>query len=77
MSQPAVQLPSMSFTGSNAASIDAKATPELEERFTYSGWHKRQCMIADLAMGGLSYRQIGQKYGKTENNVRQFAWYDK
>jgi hypothetical protein len=34
-------------------------------------------MIAELAMGDLSYRQIGQKYGKTENNVQQFAWYYK
>ena len=37
----------------------------------------RQRMIAELSMGGLSYRQIGQKCGKTENNVRQFAWYYK
>jgi uncharacterized protein (DUF2225 family) len=28
-------------------------------------------------MGDLSYRQIGQRYGKTENNVQQFAWYHK
>jgi uncharacterized protein (DUF2225 family) len=34
-------------------------------------------MIAELAMGGLSYRQIGQKCGKTANNVLQFAWYYK
>ena len=54
-----------------------QATPELEERFTHSGCYKRQCMIAELAMGDLSYRQIGQKYRKTENNVQQFAWYDK
>jgi hypothetical protein len=27
--------------------------------------------------GDLSYRQIGQKCGKTENNVQQFAWYYK
>jgi hypothetical protein len=33
-------------------------------------------MIAELAMGDLSYRQIGQKYSKTEN-VQQFAWYYK
>jgi hypothetical protein len=32
-------------------------------------------MSAELAMGDLSSRQIGQKYGKTENNVQQFAWY--
>jgi hypothetical protein len=32
-------------------------------------------MIAELAMGALSYRPIGQSYGKTENNVQQFAWY--
>ena len=31
-------------------------------------------MIAELAMGDLSYRQIGQKYGKTKNNGQQFAW---
>ena len=54
-----------------------QATPELEERFTHSGCYKRQCMIADLAMGDLSYRQIGQKYSKTENNVQQLAWYYK
>jgi hypothetical protein len=42
-----------------------EATPELEERFTHSGRYKRQCMIAELAMGDLSYRQIGQKYGTT------------
>ncbi len=41
-----------------------QATPELEERFTHSGCYKRQCMIAELAMGDLSYRQIGQKYGR-------------
>jgi hypothetical protein len=46
-------------------------------RFTHSGWYKRQCMIAELAMGDLSHRQIGQKCGKTENNVKQFAWYYK
>ena len=34
-------------------------------------------MIAELAMGDLSYRQIGQKYSKTENNVQQLAWYYK
>jgi hypothetical protein len=44
-------------------------------RFTHSGCYKRQCMIAELAMGDLSYRPIGQKYSKTENNVQQFAWY--
>jgi hypothetical protein len=27
-------------------------------------------MIAELAMGDLSYRQIRRKYGKTENNVQ-------
>jgi hypothetical protein len=41
-----------------------QATPELEERFTHSGCYERQCMIAELAMGDLSYRQIGQKYGR-------------
>jgi hypothetical protein len=34
-------------------------------------------MIAELAMGGLSYQQIGRKCGKTDNNVQQFAWYYK
>ena len=34
-------------------------------------------MIAELAMGDLSYRQIGQKFGKTEINVQRFAWYYK
>jgi hypothetical protein len=51
--------------------------PELEEGFTHSGWYKRRCMIAKLGIGDLCYRQIGQKYGKTENNVQQFAWYYK
>ena len=55
-----------------------QAAAELEERFTQSGWCKRQCMIAEpAAMGDLAYRQIGQNYGKTENNVQQFAWYYK
>jgi uncharacterized protein (DUF2225 family) len=64
------------MTVSTARELEQE-TPELEERFTHSGWYKRQCMIAELAMGDLSYRQIGQKYGKTENNVQQFAWYYK
>ena len=34
-------------------------------------------MIFELAMGDLTYRQIGVKYGKSENTVKQFAWYHK
>jgi hypothetical protein len=51
------------MTVSTARELE-QATPELEERFTHSGCYKRQCMIAELAMGDLSYRQIGQKYGR-------------
>ena len=38
-------------------------------------WYDRQRMLFDLAACELSYRQIGAKYGKTENNVKQLAWY--
>jgi hypothetical protein len=54
-----------------------QATPELEERFTHSGCDKRQCMIAELAMGDLSYRQIGQKYGRPKTTSSNLLWYYK
>ena len=60
------------MTVSTARELE-QATPDLEERFTHSGCYKRQCMIAELAMGDLSYRQIGHKSGRTENNVQQIC----
>jgi hypothetical protein len=46
-----------------------------EEDHPRMSWYNRQRMLFDLAARELSYRQIGAKYGKTENNVKQLAWY--